>query len=103
MLGVSEATVSNWERDVSKPKNRLGLVRRVLGMDEPEPASRTDVDAVLQSASDHDIWQEATRRFFGGRVDMYKPDRAARRRGELAELPDDMIDMQSGERGESDA
>lgn len=33
-VGVSESTVSNWERGRSNPKNRLGLVRQILKMDD---------------------------------------------------------------------
>lgn len=40
LVGVSESTISNWERGKHIPKNRLGRLRQVLRMDDaPTPTS----------------------------------------------------------------
>lgn len=41
-VGVSESTISNWERGRSVPKNRLTLVREVLRMDQPTNGDSDD-------------------------------------------------------------
>lgn len=45
-IGVSETTISNWERNLSTPKNRMGRLREVLRMDTPPP-DNTDTRGVL--------------------------------------------------------
>lgn len=69
-VGVSESTVSNWERGVTSPKNRLGLVRQVLRMDETDDRGQDRTEGpLLRDASMgelldriHELYNEALRR-----------------------------------------
>ena len=36
-VGVTPDTISNWERGLRQPKNKLGKLRAVLHLDDPEP------------------------------------------------------------------
>jgi DNA-binding transcriptional regulator YiaG len=104
-VGVSESTVSNWERGRSSPKNRLGLVREVLKLDatagatdEADDNGATDEELVLRSVSDSALLAEVARRFSRG-----LGTQAARRgRGDRGTLPAHLADGQSVVRRVSD-
>lgn len=107
LVGVSESTVSNWERGRSNPKNRLARVREVLKMDTPasgEGPPYTSHETLLREVSDLDLWQEATRRFFGRTLAQgdEHPDRSQLKRGHHAPMPTHLLDPQADERRESD-
>ncbi|MGH3261368.1 MAG: helix-turn-helix domain-containing protein [Trebonia sp.] len=97
MIGVSESTISNWERGRT-PRNALARVRNVLNLDTTLPAEppdlETDEERILREVADGPFWAEATRRFFrnaiteraqhsgaqpvrGGTVDPPKPTNSA--------------------------
>lgn len=66
MVGVSDTTISNWERDASTPKSRMARLRQVLKMDEVE-ADSSDYDEMhygprLRRASDYQLLDEFMRR-----------------------------------------
>ena len=102
LVGVSESTVSNWERDQSKPKNRMALVRQVLQMDDDEQSVELALteERVLRQISDQKLWAEATRRFLRGTSGSGQP---ILQRGQYAALPEHLKNPQAVERGESDA
>ncbi|MFC5996898.1 helix-turn-helix transcriptional regulator [Pseudonocardia hispaniensis] len=50
-IGVSETTISNWERNLSTPKNRMGRLREVLQMDTPPPDNTTTRGVLLKDAT----------------------------------------------------
>lgn len=101
-VGVSESTVSNWERDQSKPKNRMALVRQVLQMDDEDGTAELALteERVLRRISDQKLWAEATRRFLRGTSGSGEP---ILQRGQYADVPDNLKNPQAVERGESDA
>lgn len=55
-VGVSVDTISNWERDFAKPKNKLARVRSVLHLDEPAaPAVVPDGAAAQPDEDDRSV------------------------------------------------
>lgn len=53
-VGVSVDTISNWERDFAKPKNKLARVRSVLHLDEPAAPAVVPDGAAAQHDEDDD-------------------------------------------------
>lgn len=97
-LGVSESTVSNWERGRSQPRNRLGLVRRVLRMDDaPSNTSpATAEEELVRRLSDGILWSELQRRYYGAVAAATTPAVTAGR-GEFAEVPAHLRDTVRGQ------
>lgn len=102
LVGVAVETVSNWERDLRKPKNRMARLREILQMDgtnSPEMMALTE-EQVLRQISDQKLWAEATRRFLRRSSGSGEP---ILHRGQYADVPDHLKNPQDVERGESDA
>lgn len=105
-VGVSESSVSNWERGRSSPKNRLALVRQVLRMDddgevavEDWPNEHMAEEDLLREVSDSALWAEVTRRFFRAAKSVRTDEP---KRGHHGALPSHLLDSQASERRESD-
>lgn len=61
-VGVSINTVSNWERDVSRPRGKEALLRQVLDMDSDVKPPATDTGPLLRDASSAELLAELARR-----------------------------------------
>lgn len=104
-VGVSESTISNWERGRSSPKNRLGLVRAILKLDasaeartEADDHDTTDEERVLRSASDSALLAEVARRFGRG----LETPATRHGRGERGTLPPHLTAPQAAQQTTSD-
>lgn len=69
-VGVSESTVSNWERGARAPKNKLGKIRQVLDLGA---AAEPPVQRPLSDCSDAELLGEIASRFARSRQ---RPGRA---------------------------
>lgn len=77
LVGVSDTTISNWERNVATPKSRMARLRQVLKMDEVEAGS-SDHDELrygprLRRASDYQLLDEYMRRLNEARANAVVP------------------------------
>lgn len=77
LVGVSDTTISNWERNVATPKSRMARLRQVLKMDVVEPDTTTDDELRygprLRRASDYQLLDEYMRRLNEARARAVEP------------------------------